>query len=290
MNHQVRIAIFLFIFLITACAPSPGKGTPDYTIVYTSVPGVDANLLSLDIYNDGVAGPAPVVIWIHGGGWQIGDKANAMEYKEELCKTHGYILVSINYRLSAPGNGIIHPTHVQDVAKAVAWVYNHIGDYGGDSTKIAVLGHSAGAHLAALVCTDESYLQNEGLDLNIIRGCGSFDTQAYDIPSVMAAGGGEVDTYTLAFGTDPTNWSSAAPGYHISPGKNIPPFILARRGDNQRQQICNAFADSLQTSGIATTIIDASSLSHEEVNDHIGAPNETIMTPPVLQFLQTIFN
>jgi arylformamidase len=290
MKNPVISFLVLFILLFTSCAPSPDKGTPDYTIQYTSIPGVNANLLSLDIYNEGVTGPAPVVIWIHGGGWQTGDKTNAMEFKESLCKEQGYLLVSINYRLSAPGNGIIHPTHVQDVARAVAWVYNNIGNYGGDSTKIAVLGHSAGAHLAALVCTDETYLQNEGLDLNILSGCGSFDTQAYDVPSVMAGGGSELDLYTNAFGTNPTNWSNASPTFHVSPGKNIPPFLLARRGDSARQQICNTFADSLLASGITATVIDASSLTHEEVNDHIGAPDETIMTPSVLSFLQTIFN
>jgi acetyl esterase/lipase len=209
--------------------------------------------------------------------------------KESLFKSHGYILVSVNYRLSTSGSGIQHPTHVQDVARAIAWVYNHISQFGGDSTRLAVLGHSAGAHLAALVCTDETYLQAYGLDLGIISGCGSFDTQGYNIPVLMANGGSEVPTYTNAFGSNSSVWSNASPTLHVAPGKNIPPFILIRRGDALRQQIMYEFSDSLNASGIGSTIIDATSLTHEEVNSHIGADQDNIMTAPIISFLQSIF-
>jgi acetyl esterase/lipase len=59
----------IVVLFAYSCAPQPGQGTPDYTIQYDTIGGVDPNLLSLDIYNDGVTGPAPVVIWVHGGGW-----------------------------------------------------------------------------------------------------------------------------------------------------------------------------------------------------------------------------
>lgn len=288
MHKNLLVAILIGISMLS-CSPQPGKGTPDFTIQYDTIAGVNANHLSLDIYNEGITGPAPVVIWIHGGAWAIGDKANGMEFKEALCRNQGYVLVSINYRLSTSGSGIIHPTHVQDVAKAIAWVYHHIHSYGGDPSRLAVLGHSAGAHLASLVSTNEIYLQAEGLNVDIIRGCGSFDTQAYDIPFVMAQGGGEVTTYTNAFGSNSGNWITASSLYHVDPGKGIPPFILARRGDAIRQQICNAFRDSLTSNGIQCTVIDATTLTHEEVNDHIGAPGDEVMTDPVVQFLESIF-
>lgn len=288
MQKHLILILSLGLFLFS-CSPNPGKGTPDFTIQYDTIPGVDANLLSLDIYNDGIPAGAPVVIWIHGGAWAVGDKSNGMEFKEELCRNQGYVLVSINYRLSTAGSGIIYPTHVQDVAKAIAWIYNNISGYGGDPGRMAVLGHSAGAHLASIVCTNETYLQAEGLSLNIISGCGSFDTQAYDIPLLMANGGGEVDTYTNAFGTDNNNWVAASSSYHVDPGKGIPPFLLARRGESLRQQICNAFRDSLVNDGIPCTVIDATSLNHEQVNDHIGAPGDEVMTDPLVNFLQSIF-
>ncbi len=286
-----RISVFLMVpllLLLASCDAQPGKGTPDYTIQYDTISGVDPNLLSLDIYNSGITGPAPVVIWIHGGGWAIGDKLNSLEFKENLCKTHGYILVSINYRLS--GGGVLHPTHAQDVAKAVAWVYNNINGYGGDNTRIAVMGHSAGGHLAALICTDETYLQAEGLDLNIISGCGSFDTDAYNIGYAMANGNEDNSIYLNAFTSNPSVWDNASPAFYVTPGKNIPSkFLFARRGGTVRQQICYAFSDSLNASGISTTIIDATSLTHEQVNDRIGANNDQIMTDAVISFLQSVF-
>ncbi len=284
-------AVISLLTLLYSCAPQPGKGTPDFTIAYDTISGVDPNLLSLDIYNEGIAGPAPVVIWVHGGAWVFGDKSNSMEFKEDLFKAQGYLLVSINYRLSTSGSGIQHPTHVQDVAKAVAWVYNNIQQYGGDSTRIAILGHSTGAQLSALVCTDETYLQTHGLDLSIIQGCGSFDTEGYNIPYAMTYGSDENGVYTNAFGTNPTVWANASPTLHVEPGKNIPSqFIFARRGGNVRKQVLDEFSDSLNGIGVTTTIIDATSLSHEQVNDHIGAESDHIMTDPIMNFLQVVFN
>jgi arylformamidase len=288
--YKLKFSAVILMILLGSCAPNPGKGTPDFTVAYDNIVGVNPNLLSLDIYNEGITANAPVVVWVHGGGWQTGDKSNGMEFKESMCKDLGYILVSINYRLTGDGSGVQHPIHVQDVAKAIAWVYNNIGNYGGDSTRIAVLGHSAGAHLSALVCTDETYLQAEGLDLNIIAGCGSFDTEAYNIPHTMNNGNASNPIYLNAFTNNSAVWVDASPVHHVDPGKNIPSFLLARRGDATRQYICNEFSDSLLTDGIACTIIDASSLEHEEVNSHIGAPDDNVMTAPVIQFLQLVLN
>jgi len=292
MNTIKKLVVLILLPLLSySCNPNPGKGTPDYTIEYNSIAGVDANLLSLDIYNDGISPNAPVVIWIHGGGWAIGDKANGMEFKEQLMKENNYVLVSINYQLSNGSNGVIHPTHVQDVAKAIAWVYNNIGNYGGDSTKMVVMGHSAGAHLAALVCTDESYLQAEGLDLGIIDGCGSFDTEAYNIHYSMINGNEDNSLYVNAFTNNSTIWANASPINHIQVGKNIPAeFLLVKRGGSARQFICTQFADSLTTIGVNTMVIDGASLNHEQVNDYIGAPNDHVMTAPIISFLQASFN
>ena len=69
-----------------------------------------------------------------------------------------------------------------DIAKAIRWVHDHAQEYGGDPNSIFVMGHSAGAHLAALVCTDDRYLKAESLSLSIIKGCVPVDVSVYDIP------------------------------------------------------------------------------------------------------------
>lgn len=294
MKHRYA---FILLLLLAACKKNgPEAGSPDHTIVYKTIPGVDSNLLSLDIYQPvaPLVSPAPVVIWVHGGAWALGDKLNQMSYKEALCDSLGYVLVSVNYRLSPQSldlsdtGAVRYPEHNQDVAAAVAWTYLNIAVYGGDPQKMVLLGHSAGAHLVALTGTDESFLQAEGLDLSILNGVGSFDTEAYDIYTSQTQEPNDV--FINAFGNDPLVWQQASPIYHVAPGKNIPPrFLFVERGGDLRKQILHAFADSLTAIGTQVTIIDGNTLSHEEVNEHIGMPDETIMTPAVIQFLQECF-
>jgi arylformamidase len=135
----------------------------------------------LDVYAPKHAKNLPVVFWIHGGGWQAGDKSD-MQVKPQAFMGKGFVFVSTNYRLLP---SVDMATIVRDVAKAVRWVHDHIADYGGDPKRLLVMGHSAGAQLAALVCTDDRYLKAEGLSLAIIKGCVPVDGDTYDVPAIM---------------------------------------------------------------------------------------------------------
>jgi arylformamidase len=69
------------------------------TVEYKTISGVDPNLLSLDIYHFGqTAAEKPIIIYVHGGGWRIGDKKNSMGNKKSLFSSLGYLLISVNYR------------------------------------------------------------------------------------------------------------------------------------------------------------------------------------------------
>src|SRR5947209_3009231 len=120
----------------------------------------------LDVYSPHHAKNLPVVFWIHGGGWQTGDKSS-VQIKPQAFMDKGFVLVSTNYRLLP---NVDMATIVRDVAKSVRWTHDHIGEYGGDPKRLFIMGHSAGAQLAALVCTDDRYLQAEGLSLAIVKG------------------------------------------------------------------------------------------------------------------------
>lgn len=289
------LGIILLVVFCISCS-NPKTGNPDFTIQYDTIAGVDNNLLSLDIYvpdNPQIL-PSPVVIWVHGGGWRQGDKLNQMEYKQSLFNDLGYTLVSINYRLSpfdfelSNPDRIMYPLHNMDLAKGIAWTYHHIHEFGGDSSKMVLLGHSAGAHLVALTATDESFLQAEGLDLSILDGVGSFDTEAYDIFRSQKVEYNEL--FTNAFGYDTDVWKMASPIYHVDFNKNIPPrFLFSERGGELRKNILHDFSDSLSAIGTQVTIINANSLSHEEVNESIGKEGDLIMTPPIIQFLSECF-
>src|SRR5438876_8257704 len=121
----------------------------------------------LDVYSPPKAKNLPVVFWIHGGGWQGGDKSD-VQIKPQVFNGKGFVLVSTNYRLLP---NVDMATLTRDVAKALRWVHDHIAEHGGDPKRLLIMGHSAGAQLAALLCTDERYLKEEGLSLAIIKGC-----------------------------------------------------------------------------------------------------------------------
>ncbi len=270
---------------------APCTSAPIRDVAYQALPGVAPALQALDIYPTcAAAGPAPVVIWVHGGAWAIGDKGNAMADKVALWNGAGYAVVSVNYRLSPetgeldPGR-IRHPLHAQDVATAIAWVHEHVAAHGGDPGRIALLGHSAGAHLVALLGTDPQYLGAHQLGLAALRCVGSFDTEAYDIPRTMqTASAMQALLLRNAFGDDPAVWAAASPIGHVAAG--VPPFLVVRRGAADRQATEQAFHDRLRAVGGVSTLIDAAALTHEEVNDHIGAPGDQVMTAPIVAFLE----
>lgn len=110
---------------------------------------------TLNVYTPTEGKKHPVVVWIHGGG-QAGDKKD-VQTKPKAFSDRGFIFVSINYRL-LPDKVTIKQM-AGDVAKAIHWTHDHAKDYGDDPNSILVMGHSAGAHLAALVCTDDRYLE-----------------------------------------------------------------------------------------------------------------------------------
>ena len=102
-----------------------------------------AQRLKLDIYYQEQATDLPVVVWFHGGGLTSGEKDFPYKLKEKNC-----VLVAVNYRLLP--NVTIDQT-IDDAAEAVAWVMNHITEYGGSTKKIIVSGHSAGGYLTMML-------------------------------------------------------------------------------------------------------------------------------------------
>src|SRR3954454_8493393 len=135
----------------------------------------------LDVYAPSGAKRRPVVFWIHGGGWQVGDKSD-VQVKPQVLVEKGFVFVSTNYRLLP---AVDMGTIVRDVARSIHWVHDHIAEYGGDPERLSVMGHSAGAQLAALICTDERYLKAEGLSLAITRACVPVDGDTFDIPAII---------------------------------------------------------------------------------------------------------
>ena len=157
MKHVCRLLI-AFTLLSGAQAQDVKRNIP-----YAD-PAQDRQVL--DVYSPPKAKSLPVVFWIHGGGWQTGDKTD-VQIKPQAFADKGFVFVSTNYRLLP---NVDMATIVRDIAKSIRWVHDHIAAYRGDPERILVMGHSAGAQLAALVCIDDRYLKAEGLSLGIIKG------------------------------------------------------------------------------------------------------------------------
>jgi arylformamidase len=260
-----------------------GQQTGAYTLVrnirYATRAHNDPDLTSLDIYAPREGTRHPVLLWVHGGGWQNGSKNNVGN-KPHAFTTAGYVFISINYRLSPQ---VQHPAHVQDLASAIAWVHNRIKAYGGNPNAISLMGHSAGAHLAALVATDERYLKAERLTLNVLRSVVCLDTGSYD----LTQGGWKKEEviYPPVFGTDPVLWQDASPITHVVANKGIPPFQLFYADTRRsKQSQVQAFAQELQSAGIKTVIIAAPNKTHRTINRELGQPGDLI-TRQVLNFL-----
>jgi acetyl esterase/lipase len=121
----------------------------------------------LDVHAPAGAKNLPVVFWIHGGGWQTGDKS-MVALKPKAFMDAGFVFVSINHRLLPT---VAMDDITRDVASALGWVYKNIAAHGGDPARVFVMGHSSGGQLAALMCVDDRYAKAEGFPLTVIKGC-----------------------------------------------------------------------------------------------------------------------
>ena len=262
-------------------------------IPFARIEGVDPNLLSLDIYAPAseTGKKHSVMVMIHGGGWRNGDKANVMmtRLKVPHFVANGFVYVSINYRLSTTPN-VKHPVHVQDVAKALAWLHDHVPEHGGDANRIFVMGHSAGAHLAALVSVDHRRLEAEGKDLSIIKGTICLDGAAYDVPRSMNefnARPAMRQLYENAFGLTADAWRDASPRDHVASGKDIPPMLFFYTGRRIRAaRLSKELVEALGQAEVPARTVHAADKDHRGINSCIGEPGDPY-TKLIMEFVES---
>jgi arylformamidase len=245
----------------------------------------DTQYTSLDVYvADPVEPASPVMVWVHGGGLRMGDKASSKDLAskpEYFTSKLGFILVSLNYRLIPEG---LYPTNVQDVADALAWVQNNIADFGGDPQQIFLLGHSAGAQLVAQVSTDESFLHKAGKDLSLLKG-------VIAIEGGYGVIGADGDTKRLQGDYGP-QWQKALAAANVKAGKGTPPFLLLHvKGgsptvaDSEYQAL--GFAKALEAAGVRADVVSLDHVEHFGANEKLGVPGD-ITTVSLERFLASV--
>jgi arylformamidase len=236
----------------------------------------------LDVYAPPGAKNLPVVFWIHGGGWQSGDKS-MVGLKPKAFTDAGFVFVSISHRLlPAVDMGAI----TRDVAGALGWVHRNIAAHGGDPDRLLVMGHSSGGQLAALMCTDDRYVRAEGFALTAIKGCVPVDADTFDIPAIIEMAETRARVHHLPmptyghrqkFGDDPAKHRDFSPVTHVARDKGIPPFLILHIGGNPDTGAqARRMAAVLDAAGISAKVVAAPEATHASLNDNLGAPGDSV--------------
>ena len=240
----------------------------------------------IDVWPSAKGGKAPLIVFVHGGGWKRGSKDNATgRFKPEHYSAQGYAFASINYRL-VPAATV--EQQAADVASAVKGLLARADI---DPRRVVLMGHSAGAHLVALVGTDERYLRGVGLSLVNISGVIPIDGAAYDVPAQMDDGPQIMQsTYRQVFGTDSARQKSFSPTFQAG-APNAPEFLLlhVQRPDGIRQ--ANTLGAALKSAGSRVEIgsFPGEGLKgHAEINRRLGDPSYA-PTATVDAWLKRIF-
>ncbi len=248
----------------------------------------------LDIYTpEEASGTAlPVMFWIHGGGWQTGDKSQ-VGIKPKVITERGMVFVSTNYRLLPD---VSMDELIRDVARSLAWVHKNIAKYGGDPNRIVVAGHSAGAQLAAIVCVDDRYLKEQGVSFDVLKGCIPVDGDTYDIPKIImtaeirqALYGGKMPTFghRQKFGNDPEKHVDFSAVTHVAKDKGIPPFlILYFTGNPDTTVQARRLEAVLKEADIPAKALGKRDTNHSRLADDLGKPDDPA-TQELYKFLDT---
>lgn len=251
-------------------------------IAYDSQPGVDPRRQSLDLYlREGLTN-APVVLYVHGGSWVRGDKARAL-FKPTALVPEGYLFASINYRFRPT---VSLSEMAQDVATAAAWIKRHAAKYGGDGSRIALMGHSAGAHLVAAVGTNGTFMEAAGAMLADLSSVVAIDTAMYNVPLQMKSA---LSAHTNAFGTDREAWMPVSPWHHIESDKGIPPFLLfVSDGRPAMHEQVLPLQAKFREAGIEAVVHEGKGRAHSPLDTYLGVDGDE-STRVLIEFLARHF-
>jgi acetyl esterase/lipase len=247
---------------------------------------------SLDIYAPPNAAKAPVVVWVHGGGWMRGSK-DEMNHKPAAFLAKGFLFVPVNYRFIPD---VKMGDIIGDVARAAGWVRKNIARYGGDPDRIFLMGHSAGAQLAAILCVDPRHLKAEGVPLSSVKGCVPVDGDTYDVPLQVAT----ATARRKSLNQPPPKWGhpekfgdlklqrAYSAVYHAGPNRGIPPFLILHVSDHT-DTAAQAYRlwSALDYAGLPARLVAADGTDHSRLDQNLGREGDP-STKALFEFLDSI--
>jgi arylformamidase len=287
----MKTAVMLLVLGVTALANHSQAGRVAGQQVHRDIAYAEPKNArqTLDVYAPAEGKNRPVIFWIHGGGWQRGDKSE-MNTKPQAFVEKGFVFATTNYRF------IPHVTMQQiagDVARSIRWVHDHARQYGGDPETIFVMGWSAGAQLAALICTDDRYVKAEGLSLANIKGCVPVDADTFypalQIDTVDARPGAKrPSSYRTKFPEGSDRELSSV--LYVAKDKGIPPFLILHIGGHPESGTAIqalVLANALQVAGVPVQVVAAEGKTHNTLDSDLGLPEDK-PTKAVFDFVDAI--
>lgn len=219
---------------------------------------------AIDVYIPPNARNAPVLVMVHGGAWMIGDKANtgSVENKLKHWLPKGFIVVSVNYRMLPD---IMAYEQAGDVAQAVAYVQDHASRWGGDAGRLILMGHSAGAHIVALLSSAPDMVGKPWAGTVVL------DSAVMDVPAVMERH--HLGFYDKAFGSEMSYWRKASPIHRWTPAAVPMMLVCSSKRPDHPCDAAKAFHDKAEKAGEAMPVFPRA-LTHEEVNRTLGLPGD----------------
>ncbi|GGD65477.1 hypothetical protein GCM10010990_13710 [Croceicoccus mobilis] len=267
-----------------APAPAPAAAPTAREIAYGG-----AQLQRMDFYASPVEGVRPLILFVHGGAWVGGDKSDSTGPAKVRHYTQaGYQFASVNYRL-LPEVDI--EDQAADVAASLAALLDRSAELNIDSRRVILMGHSAGAHLAALVATDPRFLRPYSLEPGDIGGVVLLDGAAYDVPSQIVDAGPLLGfAYRIAFSSDPGRQRLLSPSGHTET-LNARSFLLMHVERNESIRQARTLAARLQENGTRATVegVPGKGMDgHNMINAMLGR-SDSPATPIVDDYLAGLF-
>lgn len=237
----------------------------------------------------------PLLIWIGGGAWAYGDRHAEMDLARMFAR-EGMAVASLSHRMSPAiwrdpelSDGVQHPAHVQDIAAAFKWLYDHADMYGYDQDQVFIGGYSSGGHLAALLSMDAKYLKEVGLERQHIKGVIPI-AGAYDIANYHEAflNGSRPELAKLhveaVFGNTEAKWLDASPTSYAE-SITVPMLLISERNSFNYTRILEEKIRAVEFSDFE--VIHVREMGHGDFWKHLSQAETSPYREAILAFIRS---